>query len=74
MDFNEEHIKGLELMYLDLIQPKKLIEHFNTDDEFVEWLQLGNAKDLRLTLEAFERDELYSHCKLIKEEIDKNAK
>lgn len=68
----EEHtnIQELEKLYLDLIQPSKLITHFTTDMEFVEWLQLGTTDELQWCLKAFERDELFSHCILIKKQID----
>lgn len=64
------NLQELEQMYLDLIQPSKLIQQFPTDIEFVEWLQLGTRDELQWCLRAFERDELFSHCILIKRQID----
>lgn len=68
----EKHtnIQELEELYLDLIQPEKLIQHFPTDMEFVEWLTLGTADELQWCLKAFEEAELFSHCTLIKQQID----
>ena len=68
----EEHtnIQELEKLYLDLIQPSKLITHFTTDMEFVEWLNLGTTDELQWCLKAFEKAELFSHCQLIKQQID----
>lgn len=65
-------IEGMEEMYLDLIQPSNLIELFENTDEFRDWLQMGTIEEMGWALKAFERDELYSYCKIIKEEI-KNA-
>jgi|TARA_B100000767_G_scaffold228092_1_gene218311 hypothetical protein len=64
------NLQELEQMYLDLIQPDKLIQHFPTDMEFVEWLGLGTHDELQWCLKAFERAELFSHCILIKRQID----
>tara|TARA_B110000208_G_scaffold159812_1_gene194631 strand:+ start:276 stop:488 length:213 start_codon:yes stop_codon:yes gene_type:complete len=65
-------VEGMEEMYLDLIQPSNLIELFENTDEFRDWLQMGTIEEMGWALKAFERDELYSYCKIIKEEI-KNA-
>jgi len=66
------NVEGMEEMYLDLIQPSNLIELFENTDEFRDWLQMGTIEEMGWALKAFERDELYSYCKIIKEEI-KNA-
>ena len=60
----------LEKMYLDLIQPSKLVEYFLDEQDFREWLRLGGPEEMRWALKAFENEELYSHCKIIKEEIE----
>lgn len=64
---NEEE---LEKMYIDMIQPKNLVEYFTDDEDFREWVQMGTSEEMRWALKAFERDELYRYCKIIKEEID----
>lgn len=66
------NVEGMEEMYLDLIQPSNLIELFESTDDFRDWLRMGNIVEMQWALRAFERDELYSYCKIIKEEI-KNA-
>lgn len=58
--------------YLDLIQPNNLIELFDTEEEFIAWLELGTEKDLECTLKEFELYEMYEYCPLIKKV--KNAK
>jgi hypothetical protein len=60
----------MEQMYLDLIQPKKLIEYFLDEQDFREWLRMGGVEEMGWALRAFEREELYNHCKIIKEEIE----
>ena len=62
--------KEIEQLYLDLIQPKKLIEYLGNEEEFREWLRLGTTQELKLALRAFEREELYTHCIIIKEELE----
>jgi len=64
--------KELEEMYLDLIRPIDLIELFDNTQDFRDWLQMGTVEEMGWALKAFEKDELYSYCKIIKEEI-KNA-
>lgn len=63
--------------YLNLIQPHILITKM-TNDEFEDWLSLDLLEDkdmylesLKLTLKAFEAQDLYEHCRLIKNKIDK---
>jgi|TARA_B110000908_G_C10141485_1_gene396990 hypothetical protein len=65
--YSEEYLKAIETAYLDLIQPRTLVEYFENDVEFKEWAELGSASDLRACLKAFERDELFHHCSIIKE-------
>jgi|TARA_R110002124_G_scaffold56202_1_gene158821 hypothetical protein len=63
------NIEGMEEMYLDLIQPSSLIELFENTEEFRDWLRMGTREEMGWALKAFERDELYSYCKIIKEEM-----
>jgi|AOAMet11_17_M020_2_1038521.scaffolds.fasta_scaffold82586_1 hypothetical protein len=70
----QEDLEKLEKMYLDLIQPKKLIEHFETDEDFIEWLRIGSPEEMGWALKAFETAELYRYCKLIKDEIESSMK
>jgi hypothetical protein len=66
-NFNKDHIEALELMYSELVQPSKLIEYFESDAEFKEWAELGTSEDIRAALIAFEKDELYDHCTILKQ-------
>lgn len=70
----QEDLEKLEKMYLDLIQPKKLIEHFETDEDFIEWLRIGSVEEMSWALKAFETAELYRYCKIIKDEIESSMK
>jgi len=69
-NLENDHIKALELAYSKLVQPSKLIELFNSPQEFKEWTELGTVSDLRACLIAFEQDELYDHCIVIKETLN----
>lgn len=64
MDYEE-----LNNAYNDLIQPNKLIHHFKTDEEFVQWLFYGEILDLYATLRAFEDEEMYEYCAMIRDVI-----
>lgn len=64
------NLRELEELYMDLIQPQKIIQHFPTDMEFVEWLALGTTNELQWCLKAFEKAQLFNHCTLIKQQID----
>ena len=70
----QEDLEKLEKMYLDLIHPKKLIEHFETDEDFIEWLRIGSVEEMSWALKAFENEELYKYCKIIKDEIESAMK
>ena len=65
--YSEEYLKAIETAYLDLIQPRTLVEYFKDDVEFKEWAELGSILDLRACLRAFEKDEQFHHCAIIKE-------
>lgn len=62
--------KEIEEIYLDLVRPSVLITAFSTEQEFIDWLRIGNVEEMKWALKAFERDELYYHCGLIKKEIE----
>lgn len=66
-----DSIEGMEEMYLELIQPSNLIELFENTDEFRDWLQMGTTEEMGWALKAFEREELYGYCMIIKEEMSK---
>lgn len=55
----------LEELYFDAIQPRNLIKHI---PDLREWLSLATCKkDLECTLRAFEADELYEECCVIRD-------
>lgn len=57
----------LNQKYADLIRPTNFIHVFESDDEFKEWARLGSVEDLDWAIKEFEKDELYAHCKILKE-------
>lgn len=66
-NLDRDHIRMIDAMYSELVQPSKLIEYFEDAAEFREWAELGTPDDIRAALIAFEKDELYDHCKVLKE-------
>lgn len=66
-NLSEDHMRAMEQAYSELIQPQKLVEYFADDKEFKEWAELGTVKDIKAALIAFEGDELYHHCAILKE-------
>ena len=42
----------------------------STPEEFIEWANLGTQSDLRSALIAFEKDELYDHCVILKQVLE----
>lgn len=56
-------------VYLTIINPKSLIQSFKTRQNFEDWLDLGTREDLIWTLKAFEKEELYEICLIIKNKI-----
>lgn len=59
-------------MYKRIIKPSNLVKGIKNFDE---WLNLATCKkDLECCLKAFEDDELYEYCVLIKEKIDNYGK
>ena len=54
--FNDDYLRSLEQKYSELINPNKMIELFNTDQEFKEWAEMGTPEDIRAALIAFEKE------------------
>jgi len=51
-----------------------MIELFNTDQEFKEWAEMGTPEDIRAALIAFEKEELFNHCIILKEVLNSKIK
>ena len=59
----------IEREYKKLIQPQNLFKHI---EDFEEWLDLAEDKEsLKATLKAFEVEEMYEQCIVIKNKIEK---
>ena len=67
-------MESLVEKYIQIINPKYLIKYFKTQERFEEWLMLGTKQDLLCTLKAFEKEEMYEQCILIKQFIDNKLK
>jgi len=72
--FNDDYLRSLEQKYSELINPNKMIELFNTDQEFKEWAEMGTPEDIRAALIAFEKEELFNHCIILKEVLNTKEK
>lgn len=55
--------------YLQIVNPVNLVSHFRTKEEFDKWIDIGTKKDLECALKAFEKEELYEYCEIIKNKI-----
>ena len=73
-NFNDDYLRSLEQKYSELINPNKMIELFNTDQEFKEWAEMGTPEDIRAALIAFEKEELFNHCIILKEVLNTKEK
>ena len=69
-----DYLHDLEKKYSELINPNKMIELFNTDQEFKEWAEMGTPEDIRAALIAFEKEELFNHCIILKEVLNTKEK
>jgi hypothetical protein len=63
-------MEDLNELYLDLINPKNIINHFKSDEEFKSWCECGDSEALECALEAFTKEELYEHCCIIRDTIN----
>ena len=73
-NLNDDYLRSLEQKYSELINPNKMIELFNTDQEFKEWAEMGTPEDIRAALIAFEKEELFNHCIILKEVLNNKIK
>ena len=65
-EFNRNHLRDLERRYSELINPKNIISMFDNETEFTEWAEMGTTEDVRAALIAFEKEELFDHCIILK--------
>jgi len=73
-NLNDDYLRSLEQKYSELINPNKMIELFNTNQEFKEWAEMGTPEDIRAALIAFEKEELFNHCIILKEVLNNKIK
>tara|TARA_R110002049_G_C9011343_1_gene550662 strand:+ start:409 stop:606 length:198 start_codon:yes stop_codon:yes gene_type:complete len=57
--------------YEKLVDPATLVGHLGNKDQFGKWCDLGTKQDLIATLQQFEDAELYEHCEIILNKINK---
>ena len=76
---NDDHFKGksyghteMDAMFEELLKPCNLIQQFKTLRDFKLWCETGLVEDNEEMLKAFEKDELYNYCIIIRDVI--NAK
>lgn len=63
---------SLNSIYEDLTDPRELIKYI---DNFENWLSLAtDIIDLKFTLKAFEKAEMYEQCEIIRNKINKYEK
>ena len=65
-DFDE-----FEKIVVDMLYPPNFINIFPTMDSFRDWVSLGGKEDIEIILKLYEFHELYEHCVIIKEELNK---
>lgn len=61
----------LDEEYNEIIDPTNFVKRFPDKDSFIAWCNMGTIKDLRCTIQTFEKYELYEHCSMIKWVIDR---
>lgn len=59
----------LQKIYEYITHPRNLLKYFKTREDFIKWLDLGSKEDLEYALEAFEKEELYEYCVIIRDKI-----
>ena len=55
--------------YEEINRPSNFVQNFNSLAEFRKWCRSGTVLDLDQTLVAFEKDEEYIHCAVIRDVI-----
>ncbi len=62
---------NLDEAYLLILEADEFVKNFETMEEFRDWCDEGELVDLYPVLDIFEEYELYEHCAVIKDIIDK---
>ncbi len=74
MDYNKNGIGDFdefEKKMADMLYPPNFVNIFPTMGSFREWVSLGEKEDIETILKLYEYHELYEHCIIIKEELNK---
>jgi hypothetical protein len=51
--------------YEELIDPLEFFNSFESDQDFIEWLKIGNRQDIENLLPILEKCELYEKCAVV---------
>lgn len=57
-------------IYENIIEPQNIRSYFKSKEDFASWLDTGEVEDLKCTLRAFELNEMYEDCVIIKNKLD----
>ena len=57
--------------YMALINPHTLVQTFDSMQEFEDWANIGTKEDVQCALDKFEEQELFEHCAVLKQVIDR---
>ena len=68
-----DEIELLNSMYVDAKKPSNIIEGMDYD-EFVDWLELGTAEDIKCAMVEFKKDGLSDHVAIMKSFLKKLKK
>ena len=60
-------------IYEEIIDPHNFIKNFDSEASFKNWLWLKTSEDLKHTLLAFEKSEMYEVCIIIKSVINQKS-
>ena len=67
------NIQKLSQAYEELCEPRH-IRSIQTEEQFIQWCNIGTVKDLECALKVFELAEMYEDCILIKQVLEEKRK
>lgn len=67
------NIQKLNQAYEELCEPS-YIRSIQTEEQFIQWCNIGTGKDLECALKVFELAEMYEDCILIKQVLEEKMK